>query len=775
MHLFKAIFLSLFSSVFSQRFDLAYYLPENWKDNFKDLKGLSQDTFNIHTLLKDLNYPIENHWITTEDGYVLQHHRISGRNQSHSTSKSQKPAVLLMHGLGGSSIDWVLWGPEKGLGLVLADAGYDVWLGNNRGNLWSRSHKRLNPDIDEDGEEFWDYSFEKCGYYDLPATIDYILQTTGEQKLFYVGFSQGTSQFFAMAALRPEYNDKIALMSAMAPIAYMGHLSAPLLRFAATYVEALTKVTEYLHIYESSDNGLISELLRTFCTWEADQKVNLCVISMFMNSGFDSHELDTNVVPLYMYTSGAGMSYNMIKHYGQEIKSGHFRRYDYGSSKNLKLYGSKVPPDFNISLITAPVDLYYGENDFLADLKYQFLRKYKYPVETHWVETEDGYVLRMQRLVGGKDGVYSDNSNKPAVLLMHGLLSSAMDFVNVGPNRSIALMLADAGYDVWLGNNRGTTWSTMHKTLDPDNDPEYYDYSFDTCGYYDLPAKIDYIIKQTGQKKIFYIGHSQGTSQFFAMAALRPEYNEKIALMTALAPVAYMTHMASPLLRLLAQYQEIFEFLLVDVLKFHNLLPYSWIYRVFAEISEREFEKMKPEDKDKFGIPLFLLCGFNYRQFDANLLPIIVSNAPAGISTKMLLHYGQEIRSGKFRRYDYGVLNIKKYKSISPPEYNVSAITAPIAIYYSQNDFFAAVKDVELLASHLPNIAKLRMIEDKRFNHVDYIWAKDVGTIINEDVIATQNKYIPSEPPHDNSANTSFGKSAWYPIITMLLTALLYQ
>ncbi|CAG9826768.1 unnamed protein product [Diabrotica balteata] len=366
MHLFKAIFICLVSGVVSQKFDLAYYLPKNWKYTLKHLKGLSQDSFNIHTLLKDLNYPIENHWITTEDGYVLQVHRISGRNQTYFTSsKKQNPAILLMHGLGGSSIDWVIWGPEKGLGLVLADAGYDVWLGNNRGNLWSRNHIRLNPDIDE---EFWDYSFEKCGYYDLPATIDYILQKTGEQKLFYVGFSQGTSQFFAMAALRPEYNDKIALMSAMAPIAYMGHLSAPLLRLAATYVEALTKLTEQLHLYESSSNGFISELLRTLCA-NGSPIQDLCVTSMFINSGFDSHQLDTNLVPMYMYTSGAGMSYNMIKHYGQEIKSGHFRRYDYGSTKNLKLYGSKIPPNFNVSLITTPVDLYYGENDFLADVK----------------------------------------------------------------------------------------------------------------------------------------------------------------------------------------------------------------------------------------------------------------------------------------------------------------------------------------------------------------------------------------------------------------------
>lgn len=72
-------------------------------------------------------------------------------------------------------------------------------------------------------------------------------------------------------------------------------------------------------------------------------------------------------------------------------------------------------------------------------------------------------------------------------------------------------------------------------------------------GYYDVPAFIDYILAATNQEKLFYIGHSQGTTAFFAMAAQRPEYNEKVRLMTALAPVAYISHTEHPLLKVLAQ------------------------------------------------------------------------------------------------------------------------------------------------------------------------------------------------------------------------------
>ena len=42
-------------------------------------------------------------------------------------------------------------------GFVLADAGYDVWMGNYRGNIYSRDHVRLNPNSLVDSK-FWIYS-----------------------------------------------------------------------------------------------------------------------------------------------------------------------------------------------------------------------------------------------------------------------------------------------------------------------------------------------------------------------------------------------------------------------------------------------------------------------------------------------------------------------------------------------------------------------------------------------------------------------------------------
>lgn len=124
---------------------------------------------------------------------------------------------------------------------LLAEAGYDVFLGNARGSEPSREHTHLDPN-GRDQEKYWSFSWHEMGFFDLPASIDYILNLTKFDKLNYIGFSQGTISFFVMASLRPEYNDKIIEANLMAPVANLKGIRNP-------YYNAFTNSYKAIKLY----------------------------------------------------------------------------------------------------------------------------------------------------------------------------------------------------------------------------------------------------------------------------------------------------------------------------------------------------------------------------------------------------------------------------------------------------------------------------------------------------------------------------------------------
>lgn len=107
-------------------------------------------------------------------------------------------------------------------------------MGNARGNYYSRRHRSLNPDAILN-TDFWRFSWDEIGNIDLPTMIDYALENTNRPRLHYIGHSQGTTAFWVMASLRPEYNQKIISMHALAPVAYMANNRSLLLRMISSF------------------------------------------------------------------------------------------------------------------------------------------------------------------------------------------------------------------------------------------------------------------------------------------------------------------------------------------------------------------------------------------------------------------------------------------------------------------------------------------------------------------------------------------------------------
>lgn len=83
--------------------------------------------------------------------------------------------VVFWHGFFDSA-DGALCAADKSIAFTLAESGFDVWLPNSRGNKYSRDHRYM----DTTNPKFWDFSFDEMAKYDLPATIEFILKTTGQ-------------------------------------------------------------------------------------------------------------------------------------------------------------------------------------------------------------------------------------------------------------------------------------------------------------------------------------------------------------------------------------------------------------------------------------------------------------------------------------------------------------------------------------------------------------------------------------------------------------------
>ncbi|XP_039954266.1 lipase 3 [Bactrocera tryoni] len=302
-------------------------------------------------------YACERHLVRTADGYELTLHRIPPKNTT-----QKYPPFILMHGLIGSAADFVLPGRKRSLGCILHEQGYDVWLANARGTTYSKRHSHM----DSSNSSFWNFSWHEIGYYDLPAIVDYVRTTTGQQQVHFVAHSQGSTVFFVLLSERPEYNEKFASASLLAPVAFLANIRSPPFKIMTAKIEEIEVLLNHLGLYELFPSTALNQLGgHLLCSQDAPTQ-NLCLLFTFLTVGFSEYQMDRSLFPRILETTPAGISRNQFKHFGQLIRTGKFQKYDYQSKEeNLRQYKRQIPPDYNLRNVRVPLHLFVGTRDLL--------------------------------------------------------------------------------------------------------------------------------------------------------------------------------------------------------------------------------------------------------------------------------------------------------------------------------------------------------------------------------------------------------------------------
>ena len=168
----------------------------------------------------------------------------------------------------------------------------------------------------------------------------------------------------------PAYNSKIRGGFLLGPTAYGGNATNPMV-VLADQAENIQSVFEWIGMHEFMPNFLETRpwVTHTTCTIsEISQEA--CRSFYSMMTGMPNESLNITMVPTYMSFSPAGSSLTQFTHFAQQFRNGgRFARFDYGSVKNLLMYGSLEPPEYRLENVRAPTALYVGDIDGFADPK----------------------------------------------------------------------------------------------------------------------------------------------------------------------------------------------------------------------------------------------------------------------------------------------------------------------------------------------------------------------------------------------------------------------
>eukprot|EP01022_Parablepharisma_sp_SALTPOND_P028456 TRINITY_DN70999_c1_g1_i1.p1 TRINITY_DN70999_c1_g1~~TRINITY_DN70999_c1_g1_i1.p1 ORF type:complete len:406 (+),score=34.97 TRINITY_DN70999_c1_g1_i1:72-1289(+) len=347
----------------------------------------------------------------------------------------------------------------------------------------------------------------------------------------------------------------------------------------------------------------------------------------------------------------------------------------------------------------------------------EYVMSYGYQYEEHKVLTEDGYILTLWR-IPGKIG---QKSRGQPVLLQHGVLDNGFSFLFQEFNKNLPAMLLKEGYDVWIGNSRGTTRSLEHIDKEHHNwenlGGKYWDFTWDEMAMYDFPSVIEHVLSVTNHEKLKYVCHSQGCAILLAYASSHLEFvNTYIEKVVWLAPGMYVTSDPSWIVHFLFDQLHVLD--IVKFVHFKNGLAHPWIMWM-SGLAGKYIPRV-------WLWALNLLCGNTKEEhIDLKRVPVAAANQFGGTSMRNFEHWDQAIHSGEFQMFDFGEEeNLKRYGQKTPPIYDVKPyknFAFPSMVFSFGRDALVHPESVLKFLSKLPEHSYVyEEIPDT--NHLSGFW-----------------------------------------------------
>lgn len=77
----------------------------------------------------------------------------------------------------------------------------------------------------------------------------------------------------------------------------------------------------------------------------------------------------------------------------------------------------------------------------------------------------------------------------------------------------------------------------------------------------------------------------------------------------------------------------------------------------------------------------------------------------------------------------------------TPPEYDVSRVAVPVALFWSEGDWMADPRDVALLRRRLPNVVLDFKVSQPKFSHIDFAAGIHAKALVYEPMMKLMASY----------------------------------